>query len=80
MRVKINAAVGMRLGQHVYLQLEILERFFIADVKQVAAVAMRHQRAVRNAPGVRVLHRRLPAGKSFAVKQAGEAFLDLGGG
>lgn len=76
--VKVNATVRMRRCHHIDFEMEILERFFIADVEQVAAIPMGYQRAVFNFPCVWMFLGFFPTVESFAVEELNEAFFGIG--
>jgi len=77
--VEVNTAVGMGRGHDFDFEMEVFEWLFVADVEQVAAIAVRHQRAVLDFPGVGVFFGFFPAIKSFAVEKLDEAFFGIGG-
>ena len=77
LRVKINPAVRTRLGHHVHLEVKVFERLVVTHVIQVAAVTVRHERAVLDLPSVLVFLGGLPALERFAVHERLEAGLNF---
>src|SRR5262249_9090024 len=73
--VKINSAIGIRLGHHIHLQLEILKRFRIPDVVEVTALAVSNEGAVFYLPGAWMFGGRFPPVESLPVKDLDEAVL-----
>jgi hypothetical protein len=77
--VKINAAVGMGRSHDVHFNMEVFEWLLVADVEQVAAIAMGDQSAILDFPCAGVLFRFFPAIESLAIEKLDEAFLGIGG-
>src|SRR5947209_4663806 len=77
--VKIYPAVGMGSGHDLHFQVEVFERLVIADIKQVATIAVGNESATFNFPGIRVFFGLFPAVKSFAVKELDETVVGVGG-
>jgi len=71
--MEINAAVGTRLSHHVCFQFKVFERFWIADIKKMAAFAARNQRSILDFPSVAVFCCGLPTAEGFAVENRDEA-------
>jgi hypothetical protein len=59
--------------------MEVFEWFVVADVKQMATVAMSDESAVFDFPGVRMFFGFFPAVKRFAVEELDKAFFGIGG-
>ena len=77
LRVKINAAIGIRLRHHVHAKNEILERRWVADVIQMVGLAVSDERAVLDLPGIGAVGGGLPAFESLAVHDRGETLLGI---
>src|ERR1051326_4237141 len=78
-RVEVDATVRMRRGHDIDFEMKILERFFITDVIEMAAISMSYQSATFDFPGVRMFLSLFPAGESFAIEQLNKAFFRIGG-
>jgi hypothetical protein len=77
-RVEVDAAVGIGRGHDVHFEVEVFEGFIVANVEQMATVAMGDERAVFDFPGVGVFFGFLPTVESFAIEKLDEAFLGIG--
>ncbi len=75
--MKIDAAIGAGLGHDVRFKLKVFERPWIAGIKQVAALSVRHKRTVLNLPGFFVLSGCFPPIEGLAVENGDEAFLRI---
>jgi hypothetical protein len=70
----------LRLSHHINAQLEVFERLPVADVEEVAALAVGHDGTVLDPECRLVLVGFLPAVEGLAVEEGFEAGLDVGGG
>jgi len=75
--VKINPAIRAGLRHHIHLEIKILERLGIANVEQVASIAMRHQGAVFDLPGVGVFFGGFPSVEGGAIKKRSKSGFHL---
>ena len=72
-RVKIDAAIGIGLGHDLDFKVEIFERLFVTDIIQVTSIAMGHESAIFELPGVLMFFGCLPAIETFAVTKLHKA-------